>query len=142
MIPQVGNMVMYNILNDSVEDSYTKHVELGSEQYMMEIMDTAGSVRTHLIDFKKKEILTAMRDLYMKKGEGFLLVYSIITESTFEEIPDIVDQIFRIKDSDMVIHIGVIPDDSGSLSPSGKQVGFRRGPSDHISTRIGKSLEI
>lgn len=43
-----------------------------------------------------------MRDLYMKKGQGFLLVYSIVTESTFKEIPDIIDQIYRIKDSDQV----------------------------------------
>jgi GTPase SAR1 family protein len=52
-----------------------------------------------------KEILTAMRDLYMKKGQGFLLVYSIVTESTFKEIPDIIDQIYRIKDSDQVRNI-------------------------------------
>lgn len=75
----------------TVEDSYTKQVELDNEQFMIEIMDTAGS-----------EILTAMRDLYMKKGEGFVLVYSITRDSTFKEIPDIVDQIFRIKDNDAI----------------------------------------
>jgi hypothetical protein len=34
--------------------------------------------------------------------KGFILVYSIVTESTFKEIPEIVDQIYRIKDSDQV----------------------------------------
>ena len=49
-----------------------------------------------------QEILTAMRDLYMKKGQGFLIVFSIVQESTFKEVPDIIDQIFRIKESDLV----------------------------------------
>ena len=75
----------------TVEDSYTKQIEVDGEQYMLEIMDTAGS-----------EILTAMRDLYMKMGQGFLIVFSIVQESTFKDIPDIIDQIFRIKDSDQV----------------------------------------
>jgi hypothetical protein len=38
----------------------------------------------------------------MKKGQGFLIVFSIVQESTFKDVPDIIDQIFRIKDSDQV----------------------------------------
>ena len=40
----------------------------------------------------------AMRDLYMKNGQGFLLVYSIVALSTFNELTDIRAQILRVKD--------------------------------------------
>jgi len=55
---------------------------------MLEILDTAGT-----------EQFTAMRDLYMKNGQGFVLVYSIIAQSTFNDIQDLRDQIHRVKDS-------------------------------------------
>ena len=43
-----------------------------------------------------------MRDLYMKNGQGFLLVYSITAQSTFNDIQDLRDQIVRVKDTDDV----------------------------------------
>jgi len=58
---------------------------------MLEILDTAGT-----------EQFTAMRDLYMKNGQGFVLVYSIIAQSTFNDLPDIREQILRVKDKDSV----------------------------------------
>ena len=35
------------------------------------------------------EQFTAMRDLYMKNGQGFILVYSITAQSTFNDIQDL-----------------------------------------------------
>ena len=58
---------------------------------MLEILDTAGT-----------EQFTAMRDLYMKNGQGFVLVYSIIAQSTFNDLPDLKEQILRVKDCDSV----------------------------------------
>ncbi len=43
-----------------------------------------------------------MRDLYMKNGQGFVLVYSIIAQSTFNDLPDLREQILRVKDKDEV----------------------------------------
>lgn len=46
-----------------------------------------------------------MRDLYMKNGQGFLLVYSINSLSTYNDLFGLHDQILRIKDSDKVIPV-------------------------------------
>ena len=43
-----------------------------------------------------------MRDLYMKNGQGFLLVYSITAQSTFNDLHDLHEQIYRVKDTDDV----------------------------------------
>merc|ERR1711862_455807 len=75
----------------TIEDSYRKPLELDNVQYMLEILDTAGT-----------EQFTAMRDLYMKNGQGFALVYSIIAQSTFNDLPDLREQILRVKDCDNV----------------------------------------
>ena len=40
-----------------------------------------------------------MRDLYIKNGEGFVLAYSIISQSTFNDLIQIYDQIIRIKET-------------------------------------------
>jgi len=43
-----------------------------------------------------------MRDLYMKNGQGFVLVYSITAQSTFNDLMDLRDQILRVKDTEDV----------------------------------------
>lgn len=43
-----------------------------------------------------------MRDLYMKNGQGFLLVYSITAQSTFNDLQELREQILRVKDTDDV----------------------------------------
>lgn len=49
-----------------------------------------------------QEQFTAMRDLYMKNGQGFVLVYSITAQSTFNDLHDLRDQILRVKDTEDV----------------------------------------
>jgi Ras-related protein Rap-1A len=75
----------------TIEDSYRKQVEVDGQQCMLEILDTAGT-----------EQFTAMRDLYMKNGQGFVLVYSITAQSTFNDLMDLREQILRVKDTDDV----------------------------------------
>ncbi|KJE91052.1 Ras-like protein Rap-1b, variant [Capsaspora owczarzaki ATCC 30864] len=75
----------------TIEDSYRKQVEVDGAQCMLEILDTAGT-----------EQFTAMRDLYMKNGQGFVLVYSITAQSTFNDLTDLREQILRVKDTDVV----------------------------------------
>src|SRR5690242_15501694 len=41
---------------------------------------------------------SSQRDLIMKNANGFILVYSIIVESTFSDLQDVREQIIRVKD--------------------------------------------
>ena len=100
----------------TIEDSYRKQVEVDGQQCMLEILDTAGTVRKNLLVktrsniiqcwfptksntfmFYLQEQFTAMRDLYMKNGQGFVLVYSITAQSTFNDLQDLREQILRVK---------------------------------------------
>ncbi|KAI9814553.1 MAG: Ras- protein rsr1 [Thelocarpon impressellum] len=71
----------------TIEDSYRKQIEVDGRQCMLEILDTAGT-----------EQFTAMRELYMKTGQGFLLVFSITSLSSLHELAELREQIVRIKD--------------------------------------------
>ncbi|CAO3684946.1 unnamed protein product [Umbelopsis vinacea] len=75
----------------TIEDSYRKQVEVDGQQCMLEILDTAGT-----------EQFTAMRDLYMKNGQGFILVFSITSMVTMNDLYELREQILRVKDADNV----------------------------------------
>jgi len=75
----------------TIEDSYRKMIEVDGRQCMLEILDTAGT-----------EQFTAMRELYMKTGQGFLLVFSITSLSSLSELRELREQIIRIKDDENI----------------------------------------
>lgn len=49
----------------------------------------------------RSKLCSAMREQYMRTGEGFLLVYSITSRSSFDEISTFHQQILRVKDRDL-----------------------------------------
>ena len=55
---------------------------------MLEVLDTAG-----------QEEYTALRDQWIRDGEGFVLVYSISSRSSFTRIQRFHNQIQRVKES-------------------------------------------
>ncbi|EHA46288.1 hypothetical protein MCOR27_005802 [Pyricularia oryzae] len=75
----------------TIEDSYRTQVAVDGRQVMLEILDTAGT-----------EQFVAMRDLYMKTGQGFLLVFSITSQSSLAELAQLREEIIRIKDDEKV----------------------------------------
>ncbi|EFW98633.1 Ras small monomeric GTPase [Grosmannia clavigera kw1407] len=75
----------------TIEDSYRTQVTVDDRQVMLEILDTAGT-----------EQFVAMRDLYMKTGQGFLLVFSITSPSSLTELTMLREEIIRIKDDENV----------------------------------------
>ncbi|XP_011938658.1 PREDICTED: GTPase NRas isoform X1 [Cercocebus atys] len=74
-----------------LEDSYRKQVVIDGETCLLDILDTAG-----------QEEYSAMRDQYMRTGEGFLCVFAINNSKSFADINLYREQIKRVKDSDDV----------------------------------------
>ena len=64
---------------------------IDNETSLLDILDTAG-----------QEEYSAMRDQYMRTGQGFLLVFAIPSRGSFDEINSFREQILRVKDSDSV----------------------------------------
>ncbi|KAL6072109.1 Ras GTPase [Balamuthia mandrillaris] len=75
----------------TIEDSYRKQISVDGNVCFLDILDTAG-----------QEEYGAMRDQYMRTGQGFLLVYDITERSTFEEVPIFKEQILRATDKERV----------------------------------------
>ncbi len=63
--------------------------QVDGASYVLEILDTASS-----------ETFTAMRDLYIRDGNAFLLIYSVVSTSTFAELEDLYETVVRIKGPD------------------------------------------
>ncbi|KAK4613314.1 hypothetical protein CLAFUW4_09562 [Fulvia fulva] len=72
----------------TIEDSYRKQVQIDGQSCMLEVLDTAG-----------QEEYTALRDQWIRDGEGFILVYSISSRSSFTRIQKFHHQIQRVKES-------------------------------------------
>ncbi|XP_014467649.1 PREDICTED: ras-like protein 1 [Dinoponera quadriceps] len=75
----------------TIEDSYRKQVVIDGETCLLDILDTAG-----------QEEYSAMRDQYMRTGEGFLLVFAVNSAKSFEDISTYREQIKRVKDAEEV----------------------------------------
>merc|ERR1712088_702037 len=73
----------------TIEDSYTKQCVIDDTVAKLDILDTAG-----------QEESSAMREQYMRSGEGFLLVFSLADRTSFGEIYKFHKQILRVKDRD------------------------------------------
>lgn len=70
----------------TIEDSYRKNCIIDGEPALLDVLDTAG-----------QEEYSAMREQYMRTGEGFLLVYSVTSRSSFEELTTFYQQIPELK---------------------------------------------
>jgi len=75
----------------TIEDSYRKQVVIDGETCLLDILDTAG-----------QEEYSAMRDQYMRTGEGFLIVFAVNNAKSFEDITQYREQIKRVKDAEEV----------------------------------------
>ena len=75
----------------TIEECYRKQTVVDDEMCVLDILDTAG-----------QEEYSAVRDQYMRSGQGFLLVYSVTSFSSFDEMGFFREKITRAKDSDTV----------------------------------------
>lgn len=81
----------------TIEDAYRIDAEVDGEVVGLDILDTAG-----------QEVFSAVRDRYMRDGEGFILVYSLTERATFAPISKISEQIKRVKDTDQHVPIVLV----------------------------------
>jgi Ras-related protein R-Ras2 len=73
----------------TIEDSYRKQCVIDGQVGKLDTLDTAG-----------QEEFSAMREQYMRSGEGFLLVFSVTDRLSFNEMNNFYRQILRVKDCD------------------------------------------
>lgn len=66
----------------TIEDFYRKEIEVDGSPSVLEILDTAGT-----------EQFASMRDLYIRNGQGFVIVYSITNHQTFQDIKTMREQV-------------------------------------------------
>merc|ERR1712000_239266 len=74
----------------TIEDSYRKQTHIDEELALLDILDTAG-----------QDEYSAMRDQYMRTGQGFMLVYDITSRATFNNLAAFAEQISRVKDANL-----------------------------------------
>ncbi|XP_017120453.1 GTP-binding protein Rit2 [Drosophila elegans] len=70
----------------TIEDSYQQQAVIDNEAALLDILDTAGQVE-----------FTAMRDQYMRCGEGFIICYSVTDRHSFQEASEYRKLITRVR---------------------------------------------
>uniref|UniRef100_A0A6B2LK46 Uncharacterized protein n=1 Tax=Arcella intermedia TaxID=1963864 RepID=A0A6B2LK46_9EUKA len=79
-----------SVYDPTIEESYRKHATIDSEACLLDILDTAG-----------QEEYSTMRDQYFRMGQGFVLIYSITSKQSFEDLNSLYrEQILRVRDSE------------------------------------------
>ncbi|GAA6008370.1 hypothetical protein JCM10207_000104 [Rhodosporidiobolus poonsookiae] len=72
----------------TIEDSYRRNLTVDGITVALEVLDTAGT-----------EQFMSLSTLYMKSGDGFLLVFSLTSMDSISELHNIHEQIQRIKEA-------------------------------------------
>ncbi|XP_015766375.1 PREDICTED: GTP-binding protein Rit1-like [Acropora digitifera] len=73
----------------TIEDAYQRQAVIDGESGLLDILDTAG-----------QQEFTAMREQYMRSGEGFVIMYSITDRQSFREVSQAKKQIERLRRSE------------------------------------------
>jgi len=71
----------------TIEDSYRSIQDVDGVSCTLDIMDTAG-----------QEEFAALRDTYMKTGDGFLVVYSVTSRTSFETVDFFKNHIYKVQE--------------------------------------------
>ena len=73
----------------TIEDSYRTTINVNNQDIILNILDTAG-----------QEEFYALRDQYMRSGDGYIIVFSITSVTSFLEVNAIKEQLNMILDVD------------------------------------------
>lgn len=75
-----------DLYDATIEDVYRKTINLDNVPAVLTVVDTAG-----------QDAFGAMRDQYLKKGQGFVLVYSITDAESFHHIRRVYASLQRVR---------------------------------------------
>lgn len=81
----------------TIEEAYRRILDIDGVQTSLEVLDTAGA-----------EQFTALKELYIKGGQGFVLVFSLTQEASLRELDNLRQQIHRVKGMDSDVPIVVV----------------------------------
>lgn len=70
----------------SVEELFSKVIEVNAAPALLEIVDTVGA--DHLVTLK---------DLYIKNSDGFVVLYSVCSEASFEAVRPLRERMGRLR---------------------------------------------
>ena len=73
----------------TIEDSYRTTINVNNQDIILNILDTAG-----------QEEFYALRDQYIRSGDGYIIVFSITSVTSFLEVNAIKEQLNIVLDTD------------------------------------------
>ncbi|KAH0621282.1 hypothetical protein JD844_022401 [Phrynosoma platyrhinos] len=84
----------------TIEDSYLKHTEIDGQWAILDEKGRKCSFieKGQILDTAGQEEFSAMREQYMRTGDGFLIVYSVTDKASFEHVDRFHQLILRVKD--------------------------------------------
>jgi GTPase KRas protein len=88
MTVQLVSHQFIDFYDPTIEDSYRKQTVIDGETVQLDILDTAG-----------QDEYSAMRDQYMRTGQGFVLVFDMTNRATFDALAIFAEQVSRVKDA-------------------------------------------
>ncbi|KAI5121219.1 hypothetical protein M0805_007228 [Coniferiporia weirii] len=91
------NDVFLDAYDPTIEEQFSRDVVVDGELSKLEVLDTAGA-----------EQFTALSEVYIKSGMGFILVFSLTQIATLREVDILRQQINRIKGGNANVPIVVV----------------------------------
>ncbi|KAH0787999.1 small GTP-binding protein [Histomonas meleagridis] len=79
----------------TIASDYSKTIKLDNKSIMLKLLDTAG-----------QDDIRSARDNYIKKGDGFIIVYAIDDEQSFEKIEEFYESIIQLKPNPCIVLCG------------------------------------
>eukprot|EP01091_Cochliopodium_minus_P014579 TRINITY_DN4975_c0_g1_i1.p1 TRINITY_DN4975_c0_g1~~TRINITY_DN4975_c0_g1_i1.p1 ORF type:complete len:199 (-),score=52.36 TRINITY_DN4975_c0_g1_i1:60-656(-) len=86
---QLINGVFVEKYDPTIEDNYRKFIEVDKKLCMLEILDTTG-----------RSMGTTERSIFLKEAGGIILVYSITSKSSLNDLNEIRDEVVSAKNTD------------------------------------------
>ena len=120
----------------TIEGSYRKQVEVDGMIFQLETLDTNWN-----------EEYQALKDFFITNSDGYILLYSITTKSSFIELEEIRDTIIKIRDTETFPCVIVgnkmdLEDERFVIKSEGEDLAKKWGiPFFEVSAKLGTNVQ-